>query len=50
MGADVARNSVYNRIKASFMGALFFHALPSVEGLPSMDAVPDMKCRGRVVK
>jgi hypothetical protein len=23
MGVDVARNTVYNRIKASFMGALF---------------------------
>ena len=50
MGVDVARNTAYNRIKASFMGALFFHAHPSVEGPANMDAVPDMKCRGRVVK
>ena len=49
MGVDVARNTVYHRIKASFMGALF-HALPSVEGPANMDAVPDMKCRGRVVR
>ena len=49
MGADVARNSVYNRIKASFMGR-FFHALPSIEGPANMDAVPEIKGRGRVVK
>ena len=48
MGVDVARNTVYNRIKASFMRALDAH--PSVEGPTNKDAVPDMKCRGRVVK
>ena len=49
MGVDVVRNTVYDRIKRPLWGR-FFHALPSVGGPANMDAVPDMKCRGRVVQ
>ena len=49
MGVDVARNTVYNRIKASFMGTLF-HALPEIEGPANKAAVSDMRGRGRVVE
>ena len=49
MGVDMARNTVYNLIRAPFKWR-FFHGRPSVEGPANKAAVPTVKSRGRVVQ